>query len=637
MADFAIKTVLKAVDTLTAPFRRAVGGIKAAARGAFGAIGGAARLATGAIKGMLLPLGAVTAGLAGIGLVLNRTAAVGDELAKFSRQVGVGVESLQELEYAFDRSGVAPDQFKKAVEKLNVSLGQLRNGEGALNTLLQKQAPAFRKQLLATQNTEEALDLMIRALRELEDPSTKATLAMAAFGKAGVKMTRIADNTSEQLQSLRDEKRRDGVISTEAANKAEAYIDALTAQKSAMAGLKAEIAAGLLPVVQPLIEQLTAWIRANRELVATRVQAVVKGLADALQRIDFAAIAAGASAFLDKVVGLWDGIGGLNGVVTGLQVLLAGKLVGLIAAVTTGILGLAAAFEITKASAGWITLAVAAVAAIAVLVVRNWEPIKAFFVGLWRDVSAAFQRFGAYLSDTFGPPIAKVVAGLKRLFGPLIEWFRANWENIKAVFSGVLTFLGEVFMAGWRIIARGATAAWDGLSAAFKLIWDGITGAFTWARDLIVGVIDAIVPDALRDEWEGLKETFRLLWDGIVGIFKGAWEVIKGIIGWVVDGVQDIKDAAADLVDFGDQLNGPADKNARRVVSDYFVKMQPTPAVPLPTPATVAAARGGKAEADIRVRFDNAPPGTSLDRPRTSGGGVRVTTDLGTRPPTFGG
>ena len=61
--------------------------------------------------------GLLTAGVAaGLGLFVGRYAAAGDKIAKMADRIGVGVEELQRLQFAFDIGGVSAEQSGRALE-----------------------------------------------------------------------------------------------------------------------------------------------------------------------------------------------------------------------------------------------------------------------------------------------------------------------------------------------------------------------------------------------------------------------------------------------------------------------------------------------------------------------------------------
>ncbi|WP_071325089.1 hypothetical protein [Janthinobacterium sp. 1_2014MBL_MicDiv] len=104
---------------------------------------------------------------------------------------------------------------------------------------------------------------------------------------------------------------------------------------------------------------------------------------------------------------------------------------------------------------GWVILAIAAIAGAAYLVYKYWEPIKAFFTGIWSHIKTAF---------------AGGIGGVSALI--------ANWSPLGLfyrAFAGVLGWFGIALPAkftdfGASILQR-ITASWAPISAFFADIW----------------------------------------------------------------------------------------------------------------------------------------------------------------------
>lgn len=125
--------------------------------------------------------------------------------------------------------------------------------------------------------------------------------------------------------------------------------------------------------------------------------------------------------------GLVDGIlkwgGGALLAVAGLGLL--GKAIGIIIAGLGVLAGLV----------GWPVVAAAAIAAAAVAIMENWEPVKAFFGELWSAIKTRFEAFGGWLKgwwDKLIPDwVRRVLAG-----GPAIPYSDAPGEKPPAGSKG---------------------------------------------------------------------------------------------------------------------------------------------------------------------------------------------------------
>lgn len=353
--DLKIQATISARENLSktltslATRSRVLGGriqtaLAGAGRGIANAFGRAARSAT--------MFGAAAGAAAGAALVAATKSYVdqADALGELATRTGLSVEALQEWSYVAERAGVSSDEWERNIVKLGSNMGKLRAGGGSLVTLLKKVAPSMIPALEATGSTEEAMRLLFDATRSLQDPTQRQVLLESAFGKGASKTALIAAMESAEIERLREEKRRYGVISTEAADKAGKLDDAQIRLKASLGGLRSAIAERLVPTITPWVDRLADWIAKNRELIGSRVEATIGRIADAIARIDWSEVAASLERVWGRVTditsaigGAVDAIGGWGTAIVGLfGIKIAGALAGTLKSIR----------EITSAIAG---------------------------------------------------------------------------------------------------------------------------------------------------------------------------------------------------------------------------------------------------------------------------------------------
>jgi len=150
----------------------------------------------------------------------------GDNLAKQADRIGVGVEALQGLRFAGDRSGISIDKVDAALLRFSKTVGEARLKTGTLFTILNKNDPAFLKQLTGSSGINEALTIMLDRLANTNDALDRNALASAAFGRqAGAAFGAAAGNLqplADRLQSM------GGILENDLARQAEEAQDKLT-------------------------------------------------------------------------------------------------------------------------------------------------------------------------------------------------------------------------------------------------------------------------------------------------------------------------------------------------------------------------------------------------------------------------
>ena len=121
---------------------------------------------------------------------------------------------------------------------------------------------------------------------------------------------------------------------------------------------------------------------------------------------------------------------------------LEGGIIGVITMLGEAFAGLMAPILALGAPIALIVAAVAALAAVAYVVIQNWEDVKAVLIGvfldIWNGVKTIFGAIGGWISDMIGP---KATAFLKAAWAGMVQWLGGLWEGIKNVFSNGLKYI----------------------------------------------------------------------------------------------------------------------------------------------------------------------------------------------------
>ena len=433
---FQIKSVIKAVDQFTAPMKRITGGLRGNFGQALGNVGRNAASVGRQVRSILGPV-AILGGAASVGGVVSLVkgfSSGADEIGKFSRQVGLSTSAYQKYQFIADRAGVSQSIFNSSMVAFSKRLGEARAGTGGLFTILNKISPAFLQQVTAAKSNEEALSLMLNALDKIEDPATRSALAAGAFSRSGVAMTRVAEQGADGIEALKKTFEELGIeISEKAIADAEKFQDKMTNLGGAFSGLKNIIGAQLLPTFVPLIEQMTAFVVANRNVIGTKISEFVKSFAGAIAKVDFTAILDGVLSLANMLGRAINFVGGIENAFIAFVAIMNGPLIVSIVSLL-GSLGkllfflkgpLLTALPLVGAAlkalgvaavANPIGAAVAVMAGAAALLIANWEKVSPFFDALLSGIRDSFQStvdfINGILDSIFGG-IDRLTSGVK--------------------------------------------------------------------------------------------------------------------------------------------------------------------------------------------------------------------------------
>jgi TP901 family phage tail tape measure protein len=223
------------------------------------------------------------------------------------------------------------------------------------------------------------------------------------------------------------------------------------------------------------------------------------------------------------------GLSGMASVITGLGKAIIGalpKMGAWIASTWAAAAANVAAFWPVYAIIGGVAL----LAAGAVLLVKHWDAVSAFFAGLWHKITGAFTAAFDWIRNLLGG-VSNKVLGVIAVFFPFIgipALVIKNWETIQAFFAGLWVRITALFTAVWTGITQTVAAVANWFSGVWDTVAGGFAGAWLWIKDLFTSV------------WESIKgvvmsfvEWLSPVIDAIIAPFKGIGNAIGSIVGTV--------------------------------------------------------------------------------------------------------
>lgn len=347
-------------------------------RAAGARVAGFARAATVA----LAAVGAV-AGLAagGINRVADRVSAVADGAIR----LGMTTEALSRLHFAAEQSGSSAQAMEQGLEMLANKLVEAQKGSQEAAFWLD----AVGISLAEVKNGMTASQAWLRAADVFEkvgdaggNAEKKIAWLRAMMGRGGTDLKQATDLGSKGIAEL--ERRSDELGRTIDSNTAaamKAYGDQTNELNSAVQGLTTRLAMRLMPAMSQVIDRLTNMAAAGRKdwvdqlgdslaRLLVHLPAIISALATLLGLL--AQLVGGIAAVVDATVG-WESI---MAVVLGV---FAGNALVVITTFTQALWGFGAALAAAAAPFLPLIAAAAALAAVGVLIYKNWEPIVGFF------------------------------------------------------------------------------------------------------------------------------------------------------------------------------------------------------------------------------------------------------------------
>jgi hypothetical protein len=385
---------------------------------------------------------AIGAGIAGIAVATQKTAEMGDELAKSSRRIGVSVEALQELNYAAKQNNVG--DLNTHLDKLNKTMGDVKSGTGTLTKYLQENDKQLLGQLKNVKSNEQAFMLLMDSISKAPDEFTKAKLATEYFGKAGKDLIVMAENGADGISALREEAKKYGVMTNEAAQQSELYMEAQTRLKTALTGVSTELTSKLLPSVTQSVNGIANFIASVDDWGK-----VLKIAGYAL-----AGLTAGLTAFLV----ITKGAAAIKAVATAFRALnaaIAANPIGAIAVLITAVLIPALIY-----------------------LFKNWDTVQTYISQGVARLEYGFKLFGSVIKEKLIVAFAVIKAAAATLvdfiYGNIIRGVGKMLEIM-----GKLPFVGEMFNRASQAVSGLGNAIGDVARESRNAISETIENAKT--------------------------------------------------------------------------------------------------------------------------------------------------------------
>ncbi|MCP2517047.1 phage tail tape measure protein [Achromobacter mucicolens] len=423
---------------------------------------------------------------AGVGQDIETVAAMAGKLGDAGIQGSMGGTALRSI---LGRLAAPPKAAADALDGLGISTkdaaGNLRDVPLILEELAKKTAKmgnAERSGIFKAIAGEEAfsgLQVLVGQAGTGELQKFVATLKQSA-GEANKTAGTMADNLVGDLDEL-----------------SSAWEDVGIQVEELHDGSLRKLVRGLAGVVGNVGE----WMKANPKLASalTMGTAAIAALIAA-----FGALTLAMAAVLGPFVMVRFGLSML-----GIQ---GGSLLGVLFNLAKGGFGLLGGAIMTVGKllmANPIAVAVLAIAGAAYLIYQYWGPIKAFFSGLWAQVTAAFDATMQWLRTTLAAlnpiPILSVA------WNGLVTFFSGIWESVKTAFNGGLAGIGTL-LVNWSPLGL----LYQAITGALGTLGIELPGSFTqFGSMLIQGLINGITSMG-----GALKESISNIGSGIVGWFK---------------------------------------------------------------------------------------------------------------------
>ena len=449
----------------------------------------------------------ITDGLSAFGMEASESARFADVLASTATSANTTIEMMGE---AFTYAGSVAGAFNYSIEDTALAIGLMANSGVKASSA----GTALRKMMTELNGTIEVTG---KKLGTYTIKTAKADGTMKPFRETLVSLRKAFKGLTEAERAVNAEALvgKTGMAgflaimntSDEAFNQLADSIDNSTGSAEKMSEVMLDNLGGQITLLKSGIESLALAIGERLTPYARKVVDVVQSVVSVFNNMS--------DEQKDQVMK----IGAIVSCIPPL-ILLYGKLVKGVgkAMVSFGKFGdqvksSGSVMKVIFSPANKIVLIMTAIALVAPLVIKYWEPIKAFFKGVFDKIK-------------------EILIGC----GVDFQQLKEAWDKTKEGIGLAIKALWSFFVDLWEDLRPWV----DGLIEAFKILCEGIIGFFggamTGVGDIINGVVEVF--SGLIDFITGIfTEDWSKAWEGVVSIFSGLFEGIVGICKSVMNGI----------------------------------------------------------------------------------------------------
>lgn len=145
--------------------------------------------------------------------------------------------------------------------------------------------------------------------------------------------------------------------------------------------------------------------------------------------------------------------------------------------------------------------------------------LPAILQGVWDTITGVFSGLISWFGDLFSQAKDKII----EVFQPIVDWFREKWDNIKETFSDVGSWFGDKFREAWNNIK----SAFSNFTSFFSGLWDKVKSTFSSLGTKLGSAIGDSVKSGINSVLSMIENTINKA----IGLINGAIDIINKVPG----------------------------------------------------------------------------------------------------------
>lgn len=398
--------------------------------------------------------------------------------------------------------------------------------------------------------SKEALDQVFDALRKVQDPADRSSLALTLFGTK-------AEDMQKALFAIDPSKAEAALGKTEGAAKKmgdtlhsgpshQIEVFKRTMQQGIVNLMGSQVIPALMKIpgaakaVASAFSSVVSHISSNKEVYITLASIITTLLLPSLVTMATTAVTSAATS-----VAAWATQGvaalgtaatyiGVNALIVAGWIRSAATAVASAAVIVGGwvLMGVQSLLAAAKMAAAWliamgpIGLIIAAVVALVALIIMNWDTIKKWTLAIWDWVWNKIKQVGQFLLDIFMnyslPGI--IISHWDTIKSATMAAWDWVWNKIKQIGQFIVDLFMNYSVPGLII------KHWDTIKNATSTAWNAV-------KKFVVDVATAIY-NFVNTQFNNLKTTVSNIFNATKTIASTVWNAIKSAVSTAVNGAK---------------------------------------------------------------------------------------------------
>lgn len=349
-ATATVRKVNDAISKITRPFDQAGKSFKSLGRelgfdkisANLSRMGQDARDAARGISSIVAPLAGITsiASIAGVISLADGVGKLSRNITYSAQYIGIGTTQLQEYEAAARLTGIANGTMTESLKSLGDTMEDAVNGRNQQALMLFNRLHVGVKKLRdGTMDATGEFRELAAAIYHLPS-AQRQNLAANTLG-IGALLPLIRQGPAAFDQLIAKVRQLGIVMSPQQIANANKYAENLAEMDMSVDALKNSIGSALVPALQPLVMQLSAWVSANRELIGQKIADYVRQIGAWIKSVNWAQVGHDIMDVFRAIGKVVNALGGMKGVLIATGVVMSAKFLVPVVSITSSISKLA--------------------------------------------------------------------------------------------------------------------------------------------------------------------------------------------------------------------------------------------------------------------------------------------------------